>query len=87
MIGVWSKLYFPRDDKLYIEADLNMTIPSFTPMILQVKLHEKRISEYDVSDNRQSIKSILMIIEKITFHVLNSSFLHIQYGLLARMSA
>lgn len=42
-------LTIPRGSLLYVDAKLNVTLPSFNPMLLGVKLHEKNPKDYDVS--------------------------------------
>lgn len=42
-------LTIPRGSLLYVEAKLNVTLPSFNPMLLGVKVHEKNPKDYDVS--------------------------------------
>jgi hypothetical protein len=34
---------------MYVDAKLNVTLPSFNPMLLGLKLHEKNPKDYDVS--------------------------------------
>lgn len=40
----------PRGTFEHFEGRLNITVPSFSPMVLEGKLHEKYASDYDVSD-------------------------------------
>ena len=42
-------LTIPRGSLLYVDAKLNVTLPSFNPMLLGVRLHEKKPNDYDVS--------------------------------------
>jgi hypothetical protein len=42
-------LTIPRGTLLYVDAKLNVTLPSFNPMLLGVTLHEKNPNDYDVS--------------------------------------
>jgi hypothetical protein len=42
-------LAIPRGSLMYVDAKLNVTLPSFNPMLLAVKLHEKNPKDYDVS--------------------------------------
>lgn len=42
-------LTMPRGNLLFVEGKLNVTLPSFTPMVLEGKLHEKSTSNFDVS--------------------------------------
>jgi hypothetical protein len=42
-------LIIPRGSLIYIDAKLNVTLPSFNPMLLNLKIHEKNPKEYDVS--------------------------------------
>jgi hypothetical protein len=42
-------LTIPRGSLIYVDAKLNVTLPSFNPMLLELKLHEKNPNEYDVS--------------------------------------
>jgi hypothetical protein len=42
-------LAIPRGSLLYVDAKLNVTLPSFNPMLLGVKLNEKNPNDYDVS--------------------------------------
>jgi hypothetical protein len=42
-------LSIPRGTLIYVDAKLNITLPSFNPMLLEVKIHEKNSKEYDVS--------------------------------------
>lgn len=34
---------------LYMDAGLNASLPAMSPMMLQLKIHEKRTNEFDVS--------------------------------------
>jgi hypothetical protein len=42
-------LTIPRGSLIYVDAKLNVTLPSFNPMLLELKLHEKNPNEYVVS--------------------------------------
>lgn len=44
-------LAIPRSDLLKLDAKLNVTLPSFIPMIFTIKIDEKKPREYDVSKN------------------------------------
>lgn len=46
MQAFWSHPKQPLDD---IEARLNITVPSYTPMVLKVKVKEQNINNYAVS--------------------------------------
>lgn len=39
----------PRSELLKLDAKLNVTLPSFNPMIFTIKIDEKKPREYDVS--------------------------------------
>ncbi|XP_069692884.1 uncharacterized protein Apoltp isoform X2 [Periplaneta americana] len=41
-------LTIPRGSLLFIDAKINITLPSFNPMLLELKLHEKSPNEYDI---------------------------------------
>lgn len=43
-------LIVPRGSLMYVDAKLNVTLPSFNPMLLKLKIHEKNPKEYDVSE-------------------------------------
>lgn len=43
-------LIIPRGSLIYVDANLNVTLPSFNPMLLKLKIHEKNPKEYDVSE-------------------------------------
>ena len=47
---VTADVTVPRGSLLYVDARLNVTIPSFThSMLLKFKLHQKTTNDYDVS--------------------------------------
>ena len=49
-IVVTADVTIPRGTLLYVDARLNVTIPSFThSMLVELKLHEKTPKDYDVS--------------------------------------
>lgn len=53
-------LYLSRPYKPLFEIDmvLNVTLPSFTPMILEVGINEKKKNIYDVSQSNQATNRI-----------------------------
>lgn len=48
-ISVALYLSMPHGSLFYVEGKLNVTIPSFIPMILDGKLQEKTTNKYDAS--------------------------------------
>lgn len=45
-------LFLPRSEMFKMDAKLNVTLPSFVPMIFTTKIEEKKSREYDVSRSR-----------------------------------
>jgi len=41
-------LQVPRGSLVYVDAKLNVTLPTFNPMLLGVKLHEKKPNDFDI---------------------------------------
>jgi hypothetical protein len=42
-------LTIPHGSLVFVDAKLNITLPSFNPMLLGVKIHEKKPNDYTVS--------------------------------------
>lgn len=42
-------LYYPPGTQLYLDAELNMTLPTLHPCVIKTKVHEKQSNEYQVN--------------------------------------
>ncbi|XP_077295548.1 apolipoprotein lipid transfer particle [Arctopsyche grandis] len=49
MVGLWGRLYFPLDTRLYLEAGLNITLPRFVPFVFKTHIYEKKSNEIDIN--------------------------------------
>ncbi|XP_066998183.2 uncharacterized protein Apoltp [Anabrus simplex] len=47
-IFITLNLKLPRSSLMYVEAKLNVTLPSFHPMVIELQLHEKTPNEYNI---------------------------------------
>ncbi|XP_028158784.1 uncharacterized protein LOC114351683 isoform X6 [Ostrinia furnacalis] len=41
-------LYFPPGTQLYLDAELNMTLPTLNPCVIKAKVHEKQANEFQM---------------------------------------
>ncbi|CAH0598289.1 unnamed protein product [Chrysodeixis includens] len=48
-ILVSGSLYFPPGTQLYLNAELNMTLPTLHPCVIKTKVHEKQPNDYQVT--------------------------------------
>ncbi|XP_075986269.1 apolipoprotein lipid transfer particle [Anticarsia gemmatalis] len=48
-ILVSGYLYFPPGTQLYLDAELNMTLPTLHPCVIKTKVHEKQPNEFQVN--------------------------------------
>ena len=48
-ILVSGYLFFPPGTQLYLDAELNMTLPTLHPCVIKTKVHEKQQNDFQVS--------------------------------------
>lgn len=48
-IVVSGYLFYPPGTQLYVDAQLNMTLPTLHPCTISTKVHEKQPNEFQVS--------------------------------------
>ncbi|CAB3225976.1 unnamed protein product [Arctia plantaginis] len=48
-IVVSGYLYFPPGTQLYLDAELNMTLPTLHPCVIKTKVHEKQPNEFQMN--------------------------------------
>ncbi|XP_052751003.1 uncharacterized protein LOC113509342 [Galleria mellonella] len=48
-ITVWGEAYYPPGTQLYLDAQLNVTLPTLHPCTIHAKVHEKQPNEFQVN--------------------------------------